>query len=159
MAVSPKPQPTSSTRSPSRTGSVGNTASECWVRPSTRTCLKRMNFGASTVLQKITKSLSSLFRAESLMASRSLSRKPRCLSNQKHSAACVVLLDRILREKWGSREGLVKSRLDSANEADLRQEPNRHRDVPSLGQQETFSVGLQRGIRRSGDLVRCSCSE
>lgn len=58
--VSPKPQPTSSTWSPSRTGSAGNTASLCRDSPSTRMCLKRMNLGASTSFQKRTNAVSSL---------------------------------------------------------------------------------------------------
>src|SRR5579862_3705876 len=52
MAVSPKPQPASTTLSPGLTGSVGKIASLWSVSPSTRICFQRTNFGTRTLFQK-----------------------------------------------------------------------------------------------------------
>ena len=54
MAVSPKPQPTSTTLSPGLTRRVGKIASLCSVNPSTMMCFQRTNFGTRTSFQKST---------------------------------------------------------------------------------------------------------
>src|SRR5690348_15306671 len=68
MAVSPKPQPTSRTLSPSLTGSDGKIASLWWVSPSTRTCLNLMNFGTRMSFQKSTYWALCTFASTVLMA-------------------------------------------------------------------------------------------
>ena len=57
IAVSPKPQPTSTTRPPSGTASCGKIAALWWLSPSTSTCFHRTNFGTSTSFQKSTYSV------------------------------------------------------------------------------------------------------
>src|ERR1051326_6062473 len=52
IAVSPKPQPASTTLSPGLTGRVGKMASLWSVKPSTRMCFQRTNFGTRTLFQK-----------------------------------------------------------------------------------------------------------
>ena len=54
-AVSPRPQPTSSTRSPAPTGSMGITAWLCSDSPSTSTCLNFRYLGARIWFQKSTR--------------------------------------------------------------------------------------------------------
>ena len=69
MAVSPKPQPTSSTVSPGLTGRRGSTSALCRDSPPTRMCLNRMNLGASTSFQNWTNSVSSASAAATVASS------------------------------------------------------------------------------------------
>src|SRR3974390_416058 len=52
IAVSPKPQPASTTLSPALTDNVGKIASLCSVKPSPMLYFQRTNFGTSTLFQK-----------------------------------------------------------------------------------------------------------
>src|SRR6516162_857524 len=54
MAVSPNPQPASTTASPARTAREGNTFALCSVSPPTRMWRHRTNLGTSTLFQKST---------------------------------------------------------------------------------------------------------